>query len=364
MASTLGWRVSAYSDECIGRNPALRIPRSEASSWKDAISVNQAAIAQTGDLASFGSIGLGAMGLTGTYGPVARRDARAVVDAAIAAGIRHVDTAASYGDGENERLIGAALARRREVLIATKCGVRWAGGRLLRDGSPTAIRRGIEESLARLGRDRIDLLYLHRVDPGTPIERSVEEMLRASERGLVARIGLSEASATTIERAAHVAPICALQSEYSLMSRGLESEIMPLLDRLGISLVAYAPLGRGLLGDDRLGSEPLARGDFRRVVPRFSGEHLARNLQRAGALNDIAAERGLTPAQVALAWTIARAGVIAIPGTSRPDAVRENAAAAAIRLSPVEMATLARHFPRGAASGERYPRAMSEGLEP
>ncbi|MDH3725285.1 MAG: aldo/keto reductase [Thermoleophilia bacterium] len=310
-----------------------------------------------------GAIGLGAMGLTGAYGHVSRAQALAVLQRALSRGIRHIDTAASYADGANERLIAEAIVGREDVFVATKCGVRWGAGRLMRDGSAEAIRDGAEQSLRRLGRDTIDLLYLHRVDPATPIERSVEAMVSLRNRGLVRHLGLSEASADTIRRAAATGPIAALQSEYSLMSREIEHEIAPTLTDLEVTLVAYAPLGRGLLGGAVSSPADLGRGDFRRSVPRFFGENLEPNLRRAAALDHIACSRGITRAQVALAWLVGKPGVIAIPGTTRVEAVVENAAAASITLEPRETRMLEDAFPPGSAHGARYPRTMLEGLE-
>lgn len=315
------------------------------------------------DLARIGAVGFGAMGLTGTYGRVPPVRARRVLECALARGIRHIDTAASYADGDNERVVATAVRDRSDVFIATKCGVRWASGRLVRDGSPGAIRTGIEQSLRRLGRDSVDLLYLHRVDPETPIERSVEAMHDLQERGLVHHLGLSEASAETIRRAAAVAPIAALQSEYSLLSREIESEILPTLRELQMTLVAYAPLGRGLLGGNMSAVADLDRDDFRRVVPRFSGDNLPPNLRRAEALDSVAAKRGLSRAQVALAWLVSRPAVTPIPGTTRIDAVEQNAAAAHVTLDAAELSTLEVAFPVGAARGARYPRSMLDQLD-
>jgi aryl-alcohol dehydrogenase-like predicted oxidoreductase len=316
----------------------------------------------TADIGCAGPVGLGAMGLSGAYGHVSRADALAVVARALECGMRHIDTAASYGDGENERLIGEAVAGRQDVLVATKCGVRWASGRLLRDGSAEAIRRGAEASLRRLGRDAIDLLYLHRVDPNTPIERSVEAMAALRDRGLVRHLGLSEAGATTVRRAAAVAPIAALQSEYSLMSREIECEILPTLRELDVTLVAYAPLGRGLLGGAISRGADLGAGDFRRLVPRFADENLGPNVRRSTALDGIARDRGATRAQVALAWLLSRPSVVPIPGTTRPAGVEENAAAASLSLTPSELSTLQDAFPTGSAHGDRYPRTMMDDL--
>jgi aryl-alcohol dehydrogenase-like predicted oxidoreductase len=315
------------------------------------------------ELRGAGAVGLGAMGLSGTYGRVSRADAVEVVQRALSRGIRHIDTAASYGDGDNERLIAEAIGGRDDVFVATKCGVRWSAGRLLRNGSADAIRIGAEESLRRLGRDAIDLLYLHRVDPNTPIERSVEAMVSLKDRGLVRHLGLSEASADTIRRAASAGTIAALQSEYSLLSRGIEQQIAPVLTELRITLVAYAPLGRGLLGGAVSGRADLGPGDFRRLVPRFSEKNLEPNLRRAVALDRIASSRGISRAQVALAWLVGKPGVIPIPGTTRVEAVDENAAAAAIVLRPEELKLLEDAFPPGSAKGARYPRTMLDGLE-
>ncbi len=360
--------LAGYSEAPIGWHAEVPYPpvenRSSAIDANNALSdiLAKAELVALG-LESVGPIGLGAMGLTGAYGSVPRSRAIAVLERALACGVRHIDTAASYGDGENERLIAQAIGTRVDAFIATKCGVRWGSGRLIRDGSPEAIRVGAEQSLRRLGRDAMDLLYLHRVDPQTPIERSVEAMAALKNRGLVRHIGLSEASADTIRRAAATAPIAALQSEYSLLSREIEREIVPTLQGLGITLVAYAPLGRGLLGGAVPKVGELDRGDFRRMVPRFSGENLLSNLRRAEALDRLASTRSATRAQVALAWLVAKAGVVPIPGTTRVEGIEQNAAAANLVLDAAEIRALDEAFPPGVARGERYPRSMRDQLD-
>jgi len=304
-----------------------------------------------------GALGFGAMGLTGTYGAITRSDARRVLDRVLDIGISHIDTAASYGDGDNERLVGEAIAGRRDgVFVATKCGVRWRGGRLLRDGAPTAITAGVEMSLSRLGIDAVDLVYLHRVDPDVPIEESIGALSRLRDKGLVRRIGVSEASVPMIRRAFSVAPIAALQSEYSLMTRDVEQGTIGVLRELDITLVAYSPLARGLLGGSAAKLDEIGRGDFRQTVPRFRGDHLRANLARAAALGDVARACGAHPAQVALAWLMAQHHpVVPIPGTTRLDALEQNARARELRLTREQMAQLSRAFPLGAAAGQRGP---------
>jgi len=258
--------------------------------------------------------------------------------------------------------VGRALAGRRDrVELATKFGfVRGPDGTYDGvDGRPEHARSACEASLARLGVDHIDLYYLHRVDPRVPIEETVGAMSGLVAEGKVRHLGLSEVAATTIRRAAAVHPIAALQSEYSLWNRGPEATVMPALRELGIGLVPFSPLGRGLLAGGMPSAGELDQDDLRRMLPRFQGENLDRNLELAERVRAMAAERGATPAQLALAWVMAQGEhVVAIPGTKRVRYLEQNAAAAALELTEAELAALDAAFPPGAAVGDRYPEVL------
>lgn len=266
------------------------------------------------------------------------------------------DTAEAYGAGHNEQLISRVLARHREqIVVATKFG-------LGRDGTPCgrpeAARAALEGSLTRLGVDHLDLWYLHRADPTVPIEETVGAMAEAVDEGKVRWIGLCEVSASTLTRAHSIHPITALQSEWSLWSRDIESEVLPLARRLGIGIVAYSPLGRGLLAGSAPGTPDMAADDHRRSSPRFAPEHIEHNRQLADLLDTFAQERGCTPAQLALAWLLAQGtDIVPIPGTRFPARVRENALAAGIGLSPHEASAIAAAM--GGVSGARYSRPHS-----
>jgi aryl-alcohol dehydrogenase-like predicted oxidoreductase len=268
-----------------------------------------------------------------------------------------------YGPHTNERLVGATIAARRdEVFLATKFGIRLelVDGRPQRsiDGSPAYVHSACAGSLERLGVEHIDLYYQHRVDPGTPIEETVGAMAELVEQGKVRYLGLSEASAETIRRAHAVHPITAVQTEYSLWTRDLEQDILPTLEELGIALVAYSPLGRGFLSGRFSSPEELDADDFRRHGPRFSGENLRQNLKLAERVSELAAEKGITPGQLALAWVLSRGEhVVPIPGTKRVAYLEENLAAADVELSAEEAERIAEALP--AAAGERYdPQGM------
>ncbi len=295
------------------------------------------------------------MGLTGTYGEVSREQALRVLAHAIDLGVAHIDTAATYGDGENERRVAAAIRHRRgKVFIATKCGVRYARGRLIADGRPESVVAGVHESLRRLDVETIDLMYLHRADPDVPIEESIGALDELRRRGDIRGIGLSEVSPGLIRRAADVAQIDALQSEYSLMTRELEGETIDLLRERGIPLVAYSPLARGLLVNPHPGLGSLAADDFRRSIPRFQGSNLAHNTLQAQALVAVAEAHEAEPAQIALAWVMARDhDVVPIPGTTRVEALTSNAAAARLTLARDEIDLLSEAFPPGVARGRR-----------
>jgi aryl-alcohol dehydrogenase-like predicted oxidoreductase len=308
------------------------------------------------------AIGLGCMGMTHAYAKVPEADGRATIERALELGIDLLDTADVYGPETNERLVGAAIAGRRdEVVLATKFGSRSLEipGRVP-DGRPEYVARACDASLRRLGVDVIDLYYLHRVDPQVPIEETVGAMAETVAAGKVRHIGLSEASAETIRRAHAVHPLAAVQSEYSLWTRDLEAEVLPALRELGIGLVAYSPLGRGFLTGAIRSPEDLGAEDWRRGNPRFQGENFRRNLLLVDRVRELADRKGVTAAQLALAWVLAQGEahgveVVPIPGTTKPDRVDENVAALDVRLSSDDLATLDELAPIGVAAGDRYP---------
>ena len=298
------------------------------------------------------------MGMSEFYGSTDEQEATATIHRALELGIDFFDTADMYGPFTNERLVGRALASRRDdVVMATKFGiVRAASGeRLGIRGDADYVREACEASLERLGVDHIDLYYQHRVDPAVPIEETVGAMAQLVEAGKVRWLGLSEASPGTIRRAHAVHPISALQTEYSLWSREPEAEILPTVRELGIGFVAYSPLGRGFLAG-RIGSvDDLEDEDFRRLHPRFQGDNLELNIQLVARARKVAADKGITPAQLALAWVLAQGlDIVPIPGTKRVAYLEENAAAADISLSEDELATLDEAFPNGVTAGARY----------
>jgi aryl-alcohol dehydrogenase-like predicted oxidoreductase len=305
------------------------------------------------------AIGLGCMGMSEVYGAVDDAESIRVINRALDLGVNLLDTADRYGDGHNEELVGRAIRDRRdEVVLATKFGileVDMATAALRIDSSPRYARTAVEASLRRLGTDVIDLYYLHRRDPGTPIEDTVGALAELVEAGKVRHIGLSEVSAETLRRAHAVHPITALQSEFSLFQRDLADEMLGVCRELGVGVVAYSPVGRGVLTGKVRGANDLAPGDFRRSVPQFEAENLARNVALADRLADIAARVGATPVQVALAWLLAQGeDVVPIPGTKRESYLEENAAAAFVSLSPGVLAEITAAIPREAVAGERY----------
>jgi aryl-alcohol dehydrogenase-like predicted oxidoreductase len=303
------------------------------------------------------AIGLGCMGMTPIYGEPDEDECIATVHRAIELGINFIDTADVYGAGKNEELVGRALRGRRDkVVLATKFGnIRKPDGGQDVDGRPGYVPQACDASLKRLGVDVIDLYYLHRVDPNVPIEETVGAMARLVEAGKVRHIGLSEAGARTLRRAHAVHPIAALQTEYSLWSRDVEPEILPACRELGIGFVPYSPLGRGFLSATITSLEALAAKDRRREHPRFEQENLKRNLGLLTTLKAIAAARGCTPAQVALAWLLAQGeDIVPIPGTKRRRFLEENGAAADVVLQPADLDALDAAFPPGVAAGERY----------
>jgi aryl-alcohol dehydrogenase-like predicted oxidoreductase len=304
------------------------------------------------------AIGLGCMGMSDFYGPADEQANLAVLNHAVDIGVNFLDTADMYGVGANERLLSKVLKTRRdEIAIATKFGnVRAADGTYLRiDGSPQYVRSACEASLQRLGVDHIDLYYLHRVDRSVPIEETVGAMAELVRAGKVRHLGLSEASPDTLRRAAAVHPIAALQTEYSLWTRDVEAELLPLCKELGIGFVPYAPLGRGFLTGAIRSLDGLAANDWRRNNPRFQGENLAHNLALVDAVNALAQQRGCTPAQLALAWLLSRSDqIVPIPGTRSSARLDENAAAAAIALTAEELRHIDATLQGQPVSGQRY----------
>ncbi|MFF8289700.1 aldo/keto reductase [Streptomyces sp. NPDC016309] len=310
-----------------------------------------------------GAEGLGCMGMSAYYGATDETEALATIDRALELGITMLDTAESYGPFLNERLVGKALAGRREkAVIATKTGIEFTdGGDMLgHNGTPEYIRRSAERSLRHLGTDHIDLYYLHRVDPNVPIEESIGAMAELVTAGKVRYLGISEAAATTIRRAHAVHPLTAVQTEYSLFERGLEGDgVRATLDELGIGLVAYSPLGRGFLSGAITTPDDFAEDDFRRTDPRFQGENFARNLAVVEQVRRIAEEKSVTPSQLALAWVLHQ-GALPIPGTKRRRLLEENAAATAVTITAADIAAIEAVAPRGIAAGDRYaPELMS-----
>jgi aryl-alcohol dehydrogenase-like predicted oxidoreductase len=322
-------------------------------------SVDQRNLGSEGLIVS--ELGLGCMGMSEFYGTGDEEESIATIHRAIELGVTFLDTADMYGPFTNERLVGKAIADRREaVVLATKFGnVRGENGeRLGISGEPDYVRRACDASLQRLGVETIDLYYQHRVDPEVPIEETVGAMSELVEAGKVRYLGLSEAAPETIRRAHAVHPITALQTEYSLFTRDPEEEILPTLRELGIGFVAYSPLGRGFLTGQIQSPDDFGEGDFRRTAPRFQGDNFQKNLELVERVKEIAAEKGATPGQLALAWLLHQGeDIVPIPGTKRRKYLEENAAATEIVLTAEDLRRIDEVAPRGAAAGERYNEA-------
>ncbi len=310
-----------------------------------------------------GALGLGCMSMTHGYGGGEESESIATIHRALDRGVTMLDTAEVYGPHTNEEVVGKAIRGRREgVVIATKFGFVLGSGMMQLDGSPANAARALEGSLRRLGVDVIDLYYLHRKDPAVPIEESVGAMKRLVEAGKVRYLGLSEVGGETLRRAHQVHPISAVQSEYSLWERGIEDAILPVMRELGVGLVPFSPLGRGYLTGALKSSSAFGANDFRRNLPRFDDEHLAANQRLVQIVRAVAERRGATPAQIALAWILAKGqDIVPIPGTKQRKYLDDNLGALDVRLAPEDMAELDRIA--AMTSGDRYPPSLARNAE-
>jgi aryl-alcohol dehydrogenase-like predicted oxidoreductase len=313
-----------------------------------------------------GAQGLGCMGMSAFYGATDETESLATIDRALELGVTLLDTAESYGPFINEQLLGKALAGRRDAaVLATKTGVEITddGVVLGLNGRPEYIRRALERSLRHLGTDHVDLYYLHRIDPGVPIEETIGAMAEMVAQGKVRHVGVCEASAQTIRRAHAVHPLTAVQTEYSLFERGIEHNgVLDTLRELGIGLVAYSPLGRGFLSGAITSPDDFAADDWRRTDPRFQGENFNRNLDVVREVRRIAAAKGVTPSQLALAW-VQHQGAVAIPGTKRRRYLEENIAATEVALTAEDTAAIEAAAPHGVVTGDRYAPGMMGTLD-
>ncbi len=312
------------------------------------------------------ALGLGCMGMSEFYGPADDEESTKTIHRALSIGITFLDTSDMYGMGKNEQLVGTAIADRRDdVVVATKFGIVREEGKPRRvDSSPEYARRACEASLRRLGVDHIDLYYMHRRNPDVPIEETVGGMAELVGEGKVRHLGLSEVSADTLRKACAVHPIAALQSEWSLWTRGIEAEIVPTARELGVGIVPYSPVGRGFLTGAYGSIDKLSANDFRRYNPRFQGDNLQANMKLVERVRDVADDVGCTPVQLALAWLLHQGDdVVPIPGTKRVKFVEENAEAAEISLTADHLGALDEALPVGAAAGERYPEESMRSVE-
>lgn len=303
-------------------------------------------------------IGLGCMGLSHGYGPAAdKQEAIKIIQRAVGLGVTFFDTAEVYGEGENEKLIGEALAPYRDqVVIATKCGIKIKDGKQVLDANADVMRKSVDGSLKNLGVDTIDLYYLHRVDPNVPIEEVAETMKDLMKQGKIKHWGLSEAGVETIRRAHNVCPLTAVESEYSMMWRQPEESIFPVLEELGIGFVPFSPLGKGFLTATINKDISFVASDFRSVVPRFTPENIEANYGLIELIEKFASEKSVTPAQIALAWVLAqKPWIVPIPGTRRLSRLEENMGAANVKLTPEELTDLNKALEKITIFGDRYP---------